>query len=255
MALVRVLVLRAPGINCDEETAFAWQAAGARADRVHVNRLMQQRAMLGEYQVFTIPGGFSYGDDIASGRILGNLMAHHLGQDLAAFIDRGGLVLGICNGFQVLVRAGLLPGAGCDIPVTLTQNDSGRYEDRWIRLRAEVSHCPFLEEGSLYDLPAAHGEGKFVPAGGTEAIPRLESLRRIAARYVSRTAGPPAYPENPNGSIGNVAGLVDGTGRVLGLMPHPERSIHPSQAPDYLRDIHADTGGHRLFLNVMRYLA
>ncbi len=231
MSTIRALVLRAPGINCDEETACAWNLAGAKADRLHINRLAEQPSALDSYQILTLPGGFSYGDDIASGRILGNQLQQRLGDAIRRFLDRDGLVLGICNGFQVLVRMGLLPGSDCDTAVSLTLNDSARYEDRWVRLRADASRCPFIAEGDLFHLPVAHGEGKVVVQGDAAGAERLAQLRRVVLRYVDESGNAPGYPENPNGSIENVAGLTDDTGRVFGLMPHPERFVTSSQSP------------------------
>lgn len=253
MATVRVLVLRAAGINCDEETAFAWERAGARADRIHVKRLIERPSILNACQGLTIPGGFSYGDDIASGKILAMQLHHHLRDALTAFVDRGGLVLGICNGFQVLVRMGLLPGSDCPLPVTLTLNDSARYEDRWVCLRAEQAPTVFLEPGEMLHLPVAHAEGKFLPKGEETGVSVLESMSRVALRYVSATGGPPTYPENPNGSIGNVAALTDRTGRVLGLMPHPERNVLPTHPPCWTRDAVISGQGLRLFQRAVRY--
>ena len=228
---VRVLVLRAPGINCDEETVYAWQLAGARAERLHVRRLIEKPERLDAYQVLTVPGGFSYGDDIAGGKILAGQLEHHLGEAVAALLDRGGLVLGICNGFQVLVRMRLLPGPDDAPAVSMTLNDSGRYEDRWVRVRAEVSNCPFLAPGETYHLPVAHAEGKLVVSGDGAGAAALADAGHIALRYVDSRGNPATYPENPNGSIENAAALVNDTGRVLGLMPHPERHIFPTHAP------------------------
>lgn len=255
MATARVLVLRAPGINCDEETAFAWQMAGAKADRIHIKRLIERPDLLSEYQILTIPGGFSYGDDIASGKILAVQLANHLGDGLAAFAASGGLILGICNGFQVLVRLGLLPGPDCGVAVTLALNDSGRYEDRWVLLRAEPSACVLFEPGEVLRLPVAHAEGKFLPEGGPSGLSRLEAGQRIALRYVAADGGQPQYPENPNGSIGNVAALTDSTGRILGLMPHPERNILPTHAPDWTRDSSTAGEGCRLFHRAVRHFS
>ncbi|MCZ6817720.1 MAG: phosphoribosylformylglycinamidine synthase I [Planctomycetota bacterium] len=246
MAIVRVLVLRAAGINCDEETEFAWKLAGARANSMHVNRLIENPLLLSEYQIITVPGGFSYGDDIAAGKILGVHLARHLGEAVRSFVERGGLVLGICNGFQILVRAGLLPGVGCDVPVTLTRNDSGRYEARWVTVRSESTHCAFLNRGEMLEIPVAHAEGKFTVAEASH-LTMLEKQDRVALRYVCPSGGPPVFPENPNGSIGNVAGLTDATGRVLGLMPHPERSVVRTQHPAWSRDSSIESAGLRLF--------
>ena len=232
MATVRVIVLRAPGINCDEETAFAWNRAGAQADRLHVNRLIEDPSVLGHYQVLTLPGGFSYGDDIASGRILASQLEHHLKDAIQSFLDRGGLLLGICNGFQILVRMGLLPGPDCDVVASLTLNASARFEARWVHVRANVSHCPFLRNDAIYHLPVAHAEGRVVTTRDADGATLLATRGRIALRYVDRDGNPPNYPENPNGSTENAAALTDSTGRVFGLMPHPERNILPGQRPD-----------------------
>jgi len=251
VAQPRVLILRAAGTNCDEETEYAWSLAGARPDRLHINRLIEQPARLGEYQVLTIPGGFSYGDDIASGKILANQIARRLGDAVRAFIDHGGLVLGICNGFQALAKAGLLPGPDLP-PVTVTFNDSGRFEARWIRIRVGRSACPFLEPGDVFHLPVAHGEGKVMlgqPPGrdGEAAIAMLETAGCVALKYVAASGDRVSYPENPNGSEFDIAGLCDPTGRILGLMPHPERCLSPVQLPGGTGDRNAETDGLRLF--------
>lgn len=255
MAKPRVLVLRAPGINCDEETAFAWQRAGADCDLIHVKQLIAAPESLDHTQLITIPGGFSYGDDIASGKILANQLNHHLGDRLRTFVDRGGLVLGICNGFQVLVRMGLLPGVDCGVRATLALNESGRYEDRWVRLRATAKcRCHFVEPGEEFDLPVGHGEGRLVFDGGDAAAERLRAMGRITLEYTSLSGASPAYPENPNGSIGNAAGLTDASGRVFGLMPHPDRHLFSSQSPGQNRDFNAETAGARFFRRVVERL-
>lgn len=246
MAMARILVLRAAGINCDEETAFAWRLAGAQTVSVHINRLIENPLLITDFQIITVPGGFSYGDDIAAGKILGVRLAQHLGEALRSFVERGGLVLGICNGFQVLVRAGLLPGAGCKVPVTLTRNDSGRYETRWVAVRSESTHCAFLNRGETLEIPVGHAEGKFTVADSSH-LTILEKRDRVALRYVGLSGEPPVYPENPNGSIGNVAGLTDATGRVLGLMPHPERNVARTHHPAWSRDSSIESAGLRLF--------
>ncbi len=222
---------------------------------MHVNRLLSDPRQLDAYQVLTVPGGFSYGDDIASGKILGNLLAHHLGDAIGAFVERGGLVLGICNGFQVLVRLGLLPGADSGVQVTLAWNDSGRYEDRWVRVRAESPHSVFLEDGEEWDVPVAHAEGKIVLDGGEESLGRLADHGRIGLRYVAADGGEPTYPENPNGSTGSVAGLTDATGRVFGLMPHPERNIFPTHHPAWSRDSNTENAGRRFFWRAVAYFS
>jgi phosphoribosylformylglycinamidine synthase subunit PurQ / glutaminase len=237
---VRALVLRTAGINCDIETQFAWEKAGAQADRLHINRLIEDPKALLKYQILTIPGGFSYGDDIASGKIFANQLVHHLADVLHEFLAADRLVLGICNGFQVLVKCGLLPGRqdarlSFDLSATLTNNDSGKFEDRWVHLATDTDRCPFLKKGETLDLPVAHGEGKFIPAVDVP-LERLESAGQVALKYVGpdgRTGA--GYPWNPNGSTGDVAGVCDPTGHVLGLMPHPERHVLSIHHPQWTR--------------------
>jgi phosphoribosylformylglycinamidine synthase len=258
---VRALVLRTAGTNCDAETAFAWEQAGATADRVHVNRFIENPGALADYQVLTIPGGFSYGDDIAAGKIFANQIVHHLADVLQAFLAKDRLVLGICNGFQVLVRCGLLPGRADGRPslaqsATLTTNDSGVFEDRWVHLRADTDKCPFLLSGETLDLPVAHGEGNFIP-GADSPLAQLEAAGQVAFRYVGPDGRAGAgYPWNPNGSVGDVAGICDPTGRILGLMPHPERHVLPWHHPQWTRRPPVEAGdGLRLFQRGVAYFA
>lgn len=247
MSTTKVLVLRAAGINCDEETQRAWELAGATAERVHINRLIERPERLGEYDVLTVPGGFSYGDDISAGRILALQLETRLGDALRRFIDDGRFVLGICNGFQALVKAGLLPGPGFERQVTIARNTTGKYEDRWVTLRVETSRCPFLEKGETLRMPVGHGEGRVTLAPG-DTLDRLRAADLVAFRYVSPDGGPAAYPANPNGSDDDIAGLVDASGRVLGLMPHPDRHLFPTQSPTWTRDgLAAEADGMRVF--------
>lgn len=232
----RAIILRAPGTNCDEETAAAWQAAGAEVETVHVDRVLADPSILDRFGAATIPGGFSYGDDLGAGRILATRLAG-LGDALARFRDRGGLILGICNGFQVLVRAGLLPGGDSSRrgPVTLTRNDSGHFESRWVTLRPEPGRCVFLDDDTPIELPVAHGEGKFL-AADPATISDLEAAGQVVLRYIDADGhATTAFPANPNGSPGGVAGLCDPTGRVFGLMPHPERHVDPLHHPRWTR--------------------
>ena len=231
MSIPNVLVLRAPGINCDEETVFTWRLAGAHASAIHVNELIESPDRLDGQQVLTIPGGFSFGDDIASGKVLANRIIHRLGDHLNRFVERGGCVLGICNGFQVLVRTGLVPGTDAPARATLGWNESGRYEARWVRLQSLTDRSPFLEAGAAYEFPIEHAEGRLLFEGGATGAEHLKKAGRIALEYIAGedAAGPVSFPDNPNGSVKNVAGLIDGTGRVLGLMPHPERFIDATQ--------------------------
>jgi len=234
---VRVLVLRAAGTNCDRETVRAFDLAGAKAEAHHVNELLARPEMLEDYAGLVIPGGFSYGDDIAGGRVLAAEWRHHLLDATHRFLEKGGILLGICNGFQVLLQTGLLPGPTSEgRKATLTHNDSHRYIDRWVELEAVSDHCPFVRKGEVHAFPIAHAEGKFVAE--KEELARLEENGQVVFRY----------RENPNGSMHDIAGICDETGRVLGLMPHPERHMEPWHHPAWTRRGLAEkTDGRRFF--------
>jgi phosphoribosylformylglycinamidine synthase len=230
-------VLRAPGINCERETLHAFERAGGAPAFVHIQQLLAEPAMLDGFRIAVVPGGFSYGDDISSGRVLAQEMKGALGERILRFVDRGGLVLGICNGFQVLVRLGLLPctRGRLDEEVTLTHNLSNHYECRWVTLKTAKSRCVFLPPGLVLRWPAAHGEGRLVARDG--ALQRLLVDEGYATLFYVDALGKPTerYPENPNGAPLGVAGLTDRTGRVLGVMPHPDRSYLPTHMPDWRR--------------------
>jgi phosphoribosylformylglycinamidine synthase len=270
MAKPRVLVLRAPGSNCDVETAFAFEQAGAVTERVHVGRVLESPGLLANFQTLCIPGGFSYGDDLAAGRILGSQLQHRLAGALAEFREAGKLVLGICNGFQVLIKSGLLLEGDAERgpEATLAWNDCGRFQDRWIHVRSEGSLCVFLRGIEQMYLPVAHAEGKFVPRD-TETLARLEAAGQLALRYAAAPepalvgagvgkgtpAGELPFPLNPNGAVAAVAGACDPSGRVFGLMPHPERHIDPTQHPQWTRrDEQPPVGeGLAVFVNAVEY--
>jgi phosphoribosylformylglycinamidine synthase len=265
MADVKAIVFRAAGINCDLETQHAFELAGAQADRVHINRIIEDKSLLDQYQVLVIPGGFSYGDDVAAGKILANQIKHHLYDRLRKFIDDGKLVLGICNGFQVLVKAGILPGnnGSNEQSVTITYNDSNKFEDRWVYLSPQTAKCVFIEQGRQIYLPVAHGEGKIVTKD-QQTLDKLQQEGFVAFKYVDENGNEGAYPVNPNGSIGSIAGLTDSTGRVLGLMPHPERHIRSTQHPHWTRrtshesrvTIHEkEPDGMTIFNNAVKYVS
>src|SRR5262245_11056082 len=245
----RVLILRAPGTNCDQETAFAFETAGGKPDVLHLNRLLDNPKLAAAYQILAIPGGFSYGDDISAGRIFGSQMRHHLRDCLAEFKAAGKLIIGICNGVQILVKSGVLLPDRADEPIaTLTLNESGKFEDRWVHLRVTSDKCVFLRGIERMYLPVAHAEGKFV-ARDQATLNRLDAAGQLVLRYTTAPADgatdqptadqPVPYPANPNGAELNVAGLCDETGRVFGLMPHPERHIDPTQHPRWTRACHA----------------
>ena len=260
----KVLILRTAGTNCDEETAFAFRAAGASADLVHINEFIRGNKKMSAYQIMAIPGGFSYGDDIASGKILANQLRFELKQEVGRFIKSGKLIIGICNGFQVLVKSGLLPalnlskanglGPGC----SLTFNDSGRFQDEWVYLwtpahqprrftseiaiptyEVGVSKCVWTKDlpDTIY-LPIAHGEGKFVVKDAI-VLKKLLENNQVVLQYVN----------NPNGSVNDIAGICDPTGRIFGLMPHPERHVSIEQHPRRIEE----AGGLQIFKNAVEY--
>jgi phosphoribosylformylglycinamidine synthase I len=229
------LILRAAGTNCDGETAYAFDRAGASVERVHVNRLLEEPGLLDRFQILAIPGGFSYGDDIAAGKILANQLSLNLGDELQRFIEAGKPVIGICNGFQVLVKTNLLPGSiggRTGQTCTLTNNDCGRFTDRWIRLAGRGGKCVWTEGISSIELPIAHGEGKFVPADESvrKALWENDQVALVYARQ-DGSAAAGEFPDNPNGSIDDIAGVCDASGLVFGLMPHPERYLDPLHHP------------------------
>lgn len=251
--LPRVLILRAPGTNCDEETVYAFQLAGAAAERIHLGRWLETPRLAEEYQILCLPGGFSYGDDLGSGRILANQLRHHLAEALAKFRDQGKLILGICNGFQILIKSGLLDSDDADGPgATLSWNKSGRFIDRWVHLRVASERCPFLTGIERLHLPIAHAEGQFL--GRDDAtLDRLEQAGQLALRYCEGEL-PTNVAFNPNGAARDVAGVCDRSGRVFGLMPHPERFIDRTQHPQWTRRPPFDEGdGLQLFRNAVRY--
>ena len=251
MAKVRTLMLRAPGTNCDAETAFAFQQAGADVTSAHINQLIRRDVPLYDYQIFVIPGGFTYGDDISAGKVLANELKLKLGEDIRGLIDRGGLILGICNGFQVLVKAGLLPGGdGRGQAITLSTNDSGRFECRWVYLKVNVnSPCLFTEGIDRMYLPVANGEGKVVTSGN--ALPDLNIVLTYSDEYGNSN---PGYPANPSGSDGHIAGICDASGRIFALMPHPERHIRGTQHPRWTREGARKYGdGFPIFLNAIKW--
>ena len=263
MSTPRALVLRAPGINCDRETARACRLVGFATDLLHINHLLQAPDLLLDYDFLVIPGGFSYGDDLGAGTLLAKNLTIHLSLQLHRFIDTGRPVLGICNGFQVLVRAGLLPGHSGDhkgilsggqvstptsrpLPplqetASLTDNASAQFECRWVTLSVQPGPCLFTKgiENTI-ELPVAHGEGQFVLADN-EGLAQLHMNGQVPLLYARRHDEAPGanlpsveevpYPDNPNGSAGNIAGVCSAQGNVFGLMPHPERYVHALQHP------------------------
>lgn len=258
----KAIILRTAGTNCDYETRYALEKAGADVDLVHVNQLVKDKGLLGSYHIFVLPGGFTYGDDIAAGKVLANQLRHHLLDELTRFVEDGKLVIGICNGFQVLIKMGLLPGIngtqsslnGYRQEFTLTYNDSGKFEDRWVYLKSFSNKSVFVDKDSIIYVPIAHAEGKFV-AGNERELEALDKSGQIIFKYADKDGNMANYPWNPNGSMNNIAGICDSTGRVLGMMPHPERYIEPTQHPGWTREgLKSEGDGLAIFRNAVNYV-
>lgn len=258
MKQARVAILRTAGTNCDKETAFAFSLVGAETDFVHINEFVKKKKRLSDYQILTLPGGFTYGDDIASGKILANEIRYNLGADVEKFISDGKLILGICNGFQILVKMGLLPalnGHLWETNVTLNLNDSAKFEDRWCYLKpAAGNRCVWTKGISeIIYLPVAHGEGKFIPASSA-VLKELKEDKQVVFRYCREDGKKPEYPDNPNGSVDDIAAISDSTGRILGMMPHPERYIRMTQHPRWTRDrLRKEGDGLAVFRNGVKF--
>jgi phosphoribosylformylglycinamidine synthase len=260
MTRPKTLILRTAGTNCDGETAHAFELAGASAEAVHLNRVLDNPAILRDYQLMALPGGFSYGDDIAAGRIFANQIVHHLRDAFDEFVGAGKPIMGVCNGFQVLVKTDLLPGSvggRTGQSCTLTSNDCHRFVDRWVHLLPRPSRCIWTAGmDQPIELPIAHGEGKFVPASESVRAALHES-QQIALIYATKSGEPAhgAFPDNPNGSVDDIAGVCDITGLVFGLMPHPERFVRSFQHPSWTRQRQAGEGvGLRVFRNAVQYV-
>ncbi|MCF7908885.1 MAG: phosphoribosylformylglycinamidine synthase I [Candidatus Omnitrophica bacterium] len=245
----KTLIIRTAGINCDKETEFAFNLAGADTKLAHINYI-KEKPDLSSYQILCIPGGFSYGDDLGAGKILSLEFLCWLRESLQGFIDKGGLILGICNGFQVLVKTGILPDIDFKQKVTLTNNDSDRFEDRWVYLRVSSESVWLKGLDEVIRLPIAHGEGKFYAE--SSILDKIELNNQIALRYVDSQGDEASYPFNPNGSLKAIAGICDSSGRVLGLMPHPERFIFEHHWPLW-KDKKISPQGLGFFKNAVNY--
>ncbi|MBW2514865.1 MAG: phosphoribosylformylglycinamidine synthase subunit PurQ [Deltaproteobacteria bacterium] len=242
MKAVKVLVLTGYGLNCDNETAYAFELAGALARRVHINALTAGAVDLSDFQILVFGGGFSWGDDHGAGVIQAVRMKTSMGEQLFDFVEKGNLVMGICNGFQTLVNLGLLPGFGPPgqqpenkaRSVAVTFNDCGNFRDQWVTLRVNTeSPCVYTRGLTDLELPVRHGEGKFYTDPKT--LKRLADQRQVALQYALPNGSPAdqTFPHNPNGSIFDIAGICDPSGRIFGLMPHPEAYNHWTNHPDW----------------------
>jgi len=249
----KVLIIRAAGTNCDVETAYAFELAGAIAQRVYIDEVKDKNIL--DYQIIALPGGFTYGDDIAAGKILSNEIKYKLRDKIMKFIEKGNLIIGICNGFQILVKCGILPGFKRYFEkqsVSLVNNDSERFEDRWVSLKVYGERTVFTKGvNPIITLPVAHAEGKFV-AKDDEALKKIKD--HIVFQYVDKNGRAAGYPFNPNGSVLSIAGIADKSGRILGLMPHPERYVSCFQHPNHTREKLNDAGdGLNIFKNAVDY--
>ncbi len=228
----RVLQLFTSGINCDRELRFAFETAGAEVQEMHISELIQQPQALESCDVFAIPGGFTYGDDLGAGRVLALEVERYLTAPLRAMHERGGTIFGVCNGFQVLVKTGLLPAIP-GVQVSLTWNASHRFECRWTRLRVEEPMGHILPPGSILHAVSAHAEGQIVLQNPEQDVPTLLEAGVIALRYCNAEGTiTETWPDCPSGSRGAIAGLISQSGRILGLMPHPERNLSALHLPD-----------------------
>lgn len=252
----RIAIIFSDGLNREHETQYAFKLANGDPDLIHVNELIAGDKDLSQYQILAFPGGFSYGDDVLSSKILATKMLYRLREQVESFINSDKLVLGICNGFQMLTRIGALPFNNIgNIDATLIFNDSGKFESRFVRLRVEESNCIFTKglEGEVIEVPIAHAEGKFIAPEDT--IKKIEDQKLVAFRYVNPLGhSTEQYPSNPNGSIRAIAGVTDPSGRILGLMPHPECHVKRNQHPNW-NSTPADKvpGARRLFENAVKY--
>jgi phosphoribosylformylglycinamidine synthase len=265
MSKPRAAIITGYGINSDNELARCFVMAGADARRVHINDLIARKPALTEFDIVAVPGGFSFGDHIASGRVFANKLRNALAEDLAAVVERKIPMIGICNGFQVLVKLGILPGAAGRAgtfaqTATLTHNDSGRFEDRWCHLAVDPSTKSIWTRGiSTIYLPVRHGEGKFIPRDG-ETLSALKAAGQVSLRYCAADGtcpvpGAGAYPCNPNGSVDNIAGVCSPDGLVFGLMPHPEAHMLATNHPQWQKlGLKGEGEGVRIFRNAVEHV-
>ncbi len=244
----KAIALRAPGTNCDYELRFALLKSGFKVDDVHINELISGAKKLSDYQMLAIPGGFAAGDYLGSGKVFANKLLYRLNNDVPEFISGGSLVIGICNGFQVLVKAGILPGFSGNYrkqSATLTLNNPIGFQCRWVKLKKLDSKCVFTSQGlEILNVPIAHGEGQFV-VKDKSILEKLYENKQVVFKYI----------QNPNGSMDSIAGICDETGRVFGLMPHPERNLFGINAPNSEYGKVSEEGeGMQIFRNAYNYL-
>jgi phosphoribosylformylglycinamidine synthase len=251
---LRALVIYGYGVNCQAESKYVIEKSGGKADILHLNRLLDNPQLLKEYNMLFLPGGFSFGDDLGSGKVFCNKMKFKLRNPLEEFVSDNNLVLGICNGFQMLVKMGLLPKPDFMQRVTLIPNESGHFEDRWVILKGNPdSPCVFTKGLDYLFAPVRHGEGKFVPKD-EGILKELKERNQIVFRYTDEDGRLAGYPYNPNGSVDNIAGICDSTGRIFGMMPHPEAFNMVENCPYWVKGSVKEALGLRIFSNAVEYL-
>jgi phosphoribosylformylglycinamidine synthase len=259
-----ILIVTGYGLNCEAESKYAWELAGAAPQLVHLSDLLERPARLHDFEALMFIGGFSFGDHMGSGHVFASRIRHRLREDLGRFVADGKLILGVCNGFQIMVKLGLIPGFDGEVftqKLSLMQNDVGTFRNLWITLRFEPeSPCVFTRGLDRMPLPVRHGEGKIFTLDRA-LVDRIEAEHCVACRYIDPVSGAPAagYPENPNGSLNAIAGLCDPTGRIFGLMPHPEAYLHADNHPLAVRQRMDGTLpehglGLEIFRNAVRHL-
>jgi phosphoribosylformylglycinamidine synthase I len=262
--MCRVLVPVGYGLNCEDETAHSFKMVGAEVRKVFLKDIIESPQILDDYQILAMIGGFSFGDHIAAGRVLANVYKFDLGDAVQRFISDGKLIFGECNGFQVLVKAGILPGFKGDYGTqraTLTYNDYNVFEDRWVHLKVNLnSRCVFTRGVEELYLPVRHGEGKFVVESQL-VLEKLKENNQIVLQYADKKTGKPTmkYPQNPNGSVEAIAGICDPTGRIFGKMPHATAYLSSYNHPHWTRQraegtLPREGGGVQIFRNAVEYV-
>lgn len=253
---VLTCIITGYGINADYELKEAFELAGSDAERIHINDIIEAPQLLARYHILAFPGGFSFGDHLGSGKVFANLFKRNLKEELDKFVREGKLIIGICNGFQVLVKMGILPNLNknWEQEVSLIHNISGKFEDRWIRVKFNPqSKCVWTEGLNQLELPVRHGEGRFV-VKSMEILDLLRKENLITLQYTNGSTDTVPYPDNPNGSIDNIAGICDKTGRIFGLMPHPEAFLIPQNHPRWPHTKPDPPNALKIFKNGVTYI-
>lgn len=251
---IRVIILTGYGINADKELQWAFNLAGGKADLVHLEDLIENQKLLNGYQILAFPGGFSFGDHIASGKVIANIIKYNLLENIKEFIERKKLIIGICNGFQIITKLGLVPNIdgkynqGC----SLIENNSAKFEDRWVWVKNTQKNSIWLNKITQLYLPVRHGEGKFITKDKI-ILDDIEQNNQISLKYIDPSNESVKYPFNPNGSVLDIAGITNKTGTVFGLMPHPEAFLFKENHPNWTENIQIEHTGLEIFKNGIKY--